>query len=217
MRILILGADQVLADTLTKCLSITGAIVNSSSASLSTNTEFDLLILDIDRPGVNGLEVLKKYRAQSKLPILALSSEGSLGACIRGLDSGADDYMAKPLDLLEFAARVRALSRRGKWLSNDNMVHGNFVYEPLGRAVTIDSLTVALSSKELALLEALIKRPGRLVSKEHLAHSLSGWGDELSMNAIEVYIHRVRNKIKKSSVSIATVRGLGYRLEKMPL
>ena len=202
MRILIVEDDQVLADGLLRTLRSSGAAVDhvasgtEADAALMTNTEFDLVILDLGLPKMHGLEVLKKLRARgSSLPVLILTAADSVEERVKGLDYGADDYMAKPFSLQELEARVRALGRRG-----------------MGTAGKM----VELSARELGLLEVLLQRAGRLVSKDQLVERLCEWGEEVSNNAIEVYIHRLRKKIEKGPVRIATVRGLGYCLEKIP-
>ena len=128
----------------------------------------------------------------------------------------ADDYMAKPFSLQELEARVRALIRRGMGGASSTIKHGPLVYDQAGRVATIDGQMVELSARELGLLEVLLQRAGRLVSKDQLVERLCEWGEEVSNNAIEVYIHRLRKKIEKGPVRIATVRGLGYCLEKIP-
>ncbi|WP_265257919.1 winged helix-turn-helix domain-containing protein [Verminephrobacter aporrectodeae] len=180
------------------------------------NTGFDLLILDLGLPRMHGLELLKKLRSRgSALPVLILTAADSVEARVKGLDFGADDYMAKPFSLQELEARVRALTRRGMGGASSTIRHGPLVYDQAGRVATIDGKMVELSARELGLLEVLLQRAGRLVSKEQLVERLCEWGEEVSNNAIEVYIHRLRKKIERGSIHIATVRGLGYCLEKM--
>ena len=134
---------------------------------------------------------------------------------VKGLDLGADDYMAKPFALSELEARVRALTRRGMGAASATIKHGPLEYDQTGRVASIDGKMVELSARELGLLEVLLQRSGRLVSKEQLVERLCEWGEEVSNNAIEVYIHRLRKKIEKGPIRIATVRGLGYCLEKI--
>jgi two-component system, OmpR family, response regulator len=206
MRILIAEDDQVLADGLLRTLRSSGAAVDhvasgsEADAALMTNSEFDLLILDLGLPKMHGLEVLKKLRSRgSTLPVLILTAADSVEERVKGLDYGADDYMAKPFSLQELEARVRALTRRGMGGASSQIKHGPLIYDQSGR-----------------LLEVLLQRAGRLVSKDQLVERLCEWGEEVSNNAIEVYIHRLRKKIEKGPIRIATVRGLGYCLEKIP-
>ena len=222
MRILIAEDDQVLADGLLRALRSSGAAVDhvtdgiQADAALMTNTEFDLLILDLGLPKLHGLEVLKRLRSRgSALQVLILTAADSVEERVKGLDYGADDYMAKPFALEELEARVRALTRRTAGSANALIKHGPLSYDQLGRVATIDGKMIDLSAREISLLEILLTRAGRLVSKDQLVERLCEWGDEVSNNAIEVYIHRLRKKIEKGPIRIATVRGLGYCLEKI--
>ncbi len=222
VRILIAEDDQVLADGLLRSLRASGAAVDhvasgtEADAALMTNTEFDLLILDLGLPRLHGLEVLRKLRGRgSTLPVLILTAADAVEERVRGLDYGADDYMAKPFSLQELEARVRALTRRGAGVSSTTIRHGPLVYDQAGRVASIDGKLLELSARELGLLEVLLQRVGRLVSKDQLVEHLCQWGEEVSNNAIEVYIHRLRKKIEKGPIRIATVRGLGYCLEKL--
>ncbi len=223
MRILIAEDDQVLADGLLRSLRNSGAVVDhvtngtEADTALLMNNHFDLLILDLGLPRVHGLEVLRRLRSRNdNLPVLILTAADSVEERVKGLDLGADDYMAKPFSLQELEARVRALTRRGMGGTSSTIKHGPLVYDQAGRVATIDGRLVELSARELGLLEVLLQRAGRLVSKEQLVERLCEWGEEVSNNAIEVYIHRLRKKIEKGPIRIATVRGLGYCLEKIP-
>ncbi|KQP12193.1 response regulator transcription factor [Pseudorhodoferax sp. Leaf267] len=222
MRILIAEDDQVLADGLLRALRSSGAAVDhvangtEADAALRTSSQFDLLILDLGLPKLHGLEVLKALRGRgSSLPVLILTAADSIEERVKGLDYGADDYMAKPFSLQELEARVRALTRRGMGGTSSAIRHGPLEYDQAGRVATIDGRMVELSARELGLLEVLLQRAGRLVSKDQLVERLCEWGEEVSTNAIEVYIHRLRKKIEKGPIRIATVRGLGYCLEKI--
>jgi len=207
MRILIAEDDQVLADGLLRSLRASGAAVDhvasgtEADAALMTNNEFDLLILDLGLPKMHGLEVLRKLRARgSSMPVLILTAADAIEERVKGLDLGADDYMAKPFALSELEARVRALTRRGMGATSSTIKHGPLVYDQAGRVATIDGKMVELSARELGLLEVLLQRAGRLVSKDQLVERLCEWGEEVSNNAIEVYIHRLRKKIEKGPI-----------------
>ena len=222
MRILIAEDDQVLADGLLRTLRVNGYAVDhvascsEADAALSTQ-EFDLLILDLGLPRLHGFDVLKKLRARgSATPVLILTAADSVEERVKGLDLGADDYMAKPFSLQELEARVRALARRGMGAASNVIKHGPLTFDTTGRVAYINDAMVELSARELGLLEVLLQRAGRLVSKDQLVERLCEWGDEVSNNAIEVYIHRLRKKIEQGPIRIATVRGLGYCLEKIP-
>ena len=222
MRILIAEDDQILADGLLRSLRASGYAVDQvgsgseADAALASH-EFDLVILDLGLPKMHGFEVLRKMRGRgSSVPVLILTAADSVEQRVKGLDLGADDYMAKPFSLQELEARVRALARRGMGGASSAIKHGPLVYDQAGRVATIDGKMVELSARELGLLEVLLQRAGRLVSKDQLVERLCEWGEEVSNNAIEVYIHRLRKKIEKGPIRIATVRGLGYCLEKIP-
>jgi DNA-binding response OmpR family regulator len=219
MRILIAEDDAIIADGLARSLRQGGYAVDwapnglDADAALLTAT-YDLLILDLGLPRLPGLEVLKRLRARgSQLPVLILTALDGTGDRVRGLDLGADDYMAKPFELAELEARVRALTRRSAG-TMPTIQCGALTYDQVGRVAQIEGQTVELSAREIGLLEILLNRMGRLVSKDQLVDHLCGWGDEVSHNAIEVYVHRLRKKLEAGGVKIATVRGLGYCLER---
>ena len=204
MRVLIAEDDQVLADGLLRSLRGVGYAVDQVSsgseadAALSAH-EFDLLILDLGLPKMHGLEVLRKLRARgSSVPVLILTAADSVEQRVKGLDLGADDYMAKPFSLAELEARVRALTRRGLGTASTIIKHGPLRFDATGRVAYLDEQMLELSAREISLLEVLLQRAGRLVSKDQLVEHLCEWGDEVSNNAIEVYIHRLRKKIEKS-------------------
>ncbi len=218
MRILIAEDDKVIADGLGRSLRGAGYAVDHAANGLDADNAlaanaYDLLILDIGLPKLSGLEVLKRLRARScSLPVLILTALDGTGDRVRGLDLGADDYMVKPFELAELEARVRALTRRSTGTAPRIRV-GRLEYDQISRTAAIDGANVELSARETGLLEILLKRPGRLVSKDQLVDHLCGWGEEVSHNAIEVYVHRLRKKLEAGGVRIATVRGLGYSLE----
>lgn len=222
MRILLAEDDSVLADGLSRSLRDSGyaadVVRTGADADLALgHEEFDLLILDLGLPRLSGFEVLRRLRARnSRLPVLILTASDSVEQRVRGLDLGADDFMAKPFALSELEARVRALTRRGAGGGPTVMRHGPLAFDQVGRVAYLNDQVVELSARELGLLEILLQRVGRLVSKEQLVDHLCGWGEEVSNNAIEVYVHRLRRKIEGEGVHIATVRGLGYCLEKGP-
>ena len=220
MRILLAEDDSVLADGLTRSLRhagyVTDCVNNGMAADTALSTQdFDLLILDLGLPKMSGLDVLSRLRARnSHLPVLILTAADSVEQRVKGLDLGADDYMAKPFSLSELEARVRALTRRGAGGGPTMVCHGPLKFDQIGRLAYINDQMLDLSAREVGLLEVLLQRTGRLVSKDQLVDHLCEWGEEVSNNAIEVYVHRLRKKIELGGIRIATVRGLGYCLEK---
>jgi len=221
MRILIAEDDALLADGLTRSLREAGYAVDcakngAEADSALATSEFDLLILDLGLPKMNGFEVLKRLRGRSReIPVLILTALDGVQDRVRGLDLGADDYLAKPFALEELEARVRALTRRGNSGASSVLRHGPLSYDRVGKVAAIDEQKLDCSARELALLEMLMQRAGRMVSKEQLVDHLCEWGEEVSTNAIEVYIHRLRKKLEAGNVKIATVRGLGYCMERL--
>ena len=220
MRILVAEDDAILADGVTRTLRQSGYAVdwvkNGAEADSALDTDdFDLLILDIGLPKKSGLDVLKRLRGRdSRLPVLILTALDGVNDRVRGLDAGADDYLAKPFELAELEARVRALTRRGMAGGPTLLRHGALTYDQVGRVARVNGEPLELSAREVSLLEIFLSRAGRLVSKDQLVSHLCEWGEEVSPNAIEVYVHRLRKKLESGGVRIVTVRGLGYSLEK---
>lgn len=219
MRILFAEDDVIIANAVIQALKKSGHAVDhvadGNAADVAAHEScYDLLILDLGLPRLSGLEVLRRLRQRkSPLPVLVLTAQDGIDDRVRGLDAGADDYLTKPFALPEFEARVRALTRRGTGLPTC-IEMGSLSYEQSERVARIDGESVDLSARELELLEFFLLRTGRLISKEQLIDHLCAWGETVSHNAIEVYIHRLRKKIEPSGVRITTMRGLGYCLEK---
>ena len=220
MRILVAEDDPSVAEGLMRSLRLAGYAVDcarsgsEADAALEAN-EFGLLILDIGLPKKSGLEVLRRLRSSnSTIPVLILTARDSVSDRITGLDAGADDYLAKPFELAELEARVRALARRSTSGGATLISHGPLTYDQVGRTAHLSGKPVELSAREINLLEIFLQRAGRLVSKDQLVNHLCEWGEEVSGNAIEVYVHRLRKKLEPGGVRIVTVRGLGYSLEK---
>ena len=219
MRLLIAEDDPIIADGLCRTLRGNGFAVDRAANGLDADTalmanNYDLLILDPGLPKMPGLEVLRRLRSRgSAIPVLILTALDGTGDRVRGLDLGADDYMAKPFELPELEARVRALTRRSSG-TTPKVQCGALSYDQVSRSAMLNGQVLDLSARELGLLEVLLSRAGRLVSKDQLVDHLCGWGEEVSHNAIEVYVHRLRKKLETSGATITTVRGLGYCFEK---
>ena len=219
MHILVAEDHPSVAEAVVRSLRKSGYAVDQvqdgeeAEAALEANN-FDLLILDIGLPKRSGLEVLKRLRSRkSAMPVLILTALDSVKDLVAGLDAGADDYLAKPFEFEVLEARVRALMRRGMAGGSTLIRHGPLTYDETGRVARLNGEPIELSARELGLLEILLRRAGRLVSKDQLVSHLCEWGEEVSGNAIEVYVHRLRRKLEPDGVRIITVRGLGYRLE----
>jgi two-component system OmpR family response regulator len=219
MRLLITEDDASLAEALRFSLTEAGYAVdwvdNGLSADEALKSDvFDLLILDLGIPKLDGFEVLRRLRRRNTgMPVLILSGRESPDEKVAGLDLGADDYLVKPFSLSEMQARVRALLRRGQGSGAPALAYGDLVFDTVGRTATIGGSTVPLSMHEAGVLEVLIRRFGRVVSKEQLVEQLYNFDREVSHNAIEVYVHRLRKKLAGAGVGVRTLYGRGYLLD----
>jgi two-component system OmpR family response regulator len=220
MRILVVEDDPVLRDGLSRSLRNAGYAVEVTddgklADQLLSVHSFDLVVLDLGLPGLDGLEVLRRLRRRaSTAPVLILTARDSIVDRVNGLDVGADDYLVKPFELAELEARVRALMRRAQSVATARINHGALTLDTAARRAFVGEDALDLSAREVALLEALLLSAGRVVSKDQLADRLYGVSDEVGPNAIEVFVHRLRRKIESAGVSIRTIRGLGYLVEK---
>lgn len=217
MRILLVEDDQMIGEGVVDGLKSEGYAVdwvqdgNSALIALRT-TPFSLVILDLGIPGKDGLSVLHDIRAQRmSIPVLITTARDTVQDRIKGLDTGADDYLIKPFDLDELSARIRALLRRAVGRSEPTIDRGRLTIRPETREVFYKDEPVLLSSKEYALLVALADRPGVVLSRGQLEEKLYNWDSTVGSNAIEVHIHHLRKKL--SDDAIKTVRGVGYLLE----
>ena len=175
---------------------------------------YDVALLDLGLPRKDGLEVLKGVRrAKNDLPVLIITARDSVADRIAGLDNGADDYLVKPFDLDELLARTRAVIRRHAGRGQTESAYGALALDPARRRVVFRDAEVELSPREFAVLEALMKEPGSVVSRERLEDAVYGWGEEIGSNSIEVHVHHLRRKL--SAELIRNVRGVGYRIARL--
>jgi two-component system response regulator QseB len=216
MRVLVVEDDEILKDGLKVGLSLKGftadAVTTCSDADGALRTaSYDAVVLDLMLPDGSGIDVLKALRSSgADVPVLLLTARDSVAERIAGLDTGADDYLGKPFDLDEVAARLRALVRRAAGRSTALMKWRDIVIDPARFTVEKSGVEIHLSRREFAVLRALMDRPGTILSKAQMEDKLYGWQEDIESNAIEVHIHHLRNKL--GSGVIETVRGLGYRI-----
>jgi two-component system response regulator QseB len=216
MRILVVEDDKIIGDGLVQGLLMDNYAVDwvETTASAYTallTTPYDLLVLDIGLPDGSGLDVLTKLRREkSDVPVLILTAYDETPHKIKGLDLGADDYLIKPFDLDELRARIRALRRRANGRGTPVFISGNIVLDPSTHVVTQSDKPIKLSPKEFAILQALIEKPGRILSKAQIEDKLYGWNMETESNTVEVHIHGLRRKLGKDVV--ITVRHVGYQV-----
>ena len=219
LRILIVEDDAVLADGISNALRKYGYVVDcladGAHADQALGAEsYDLAILDLGLPRMDGFQVLQRLRARKeKMPVLILTARDELADRVKGLDLGADDYVIKPFELVELEARVRALIRRSAGEASPVLEIGSLSLDLAARRVLLEGKALDLTAREFAVLETLMSRSGRVVSKEQLNEHLVPGAEDLAENAIEVYVSRLRRKIDGGRVNIRTVRGFGYLLE----
>jgi len=183
----------------------------AGAAQVLRSEPFELLLLDLGLPGSDGLQLLKTLRERGEsLPVLIITARDAVSDRVGGLDAGADDYLIKPFDLEELAARIRALLRRKSGRPSPLLEYQEVVLDPAAHRVTRNGADVSLSPREFTLLQLLMERPGTILSRAQLEERLYGWGEEVESNAVEVHIHGLRRKL--GAQFILTVRGVGYRL-----
>ena len=219
MRILILEDDRSLGSALQSWLQLDGYAVDwlqrgdQAAAALATH-DYQCVLLDRGLPGLDGDAVLAALRGRGApaalVPVIVITARDTLHDRVQGLDLGADDYLVKPFDLEELSARIRALLRREARQGSTELRHGGVVLDTAAKRVLRDGVPVALTAREFAVLRALMRRPGQILSRAQLEEALYGWGEEVESNTIEVHIYNLRKKL--GSGFIATVRNQGYGL-----
>jgi two-component system response regulator QseB len=219
MRVLLVEDDAMIAQGLQTALRQSGFAVDlmrdgkSAAAALQTST-FDVVLLDLGLPHRDGLDVLRELRKRGdSTPVIVLTARDEIQHRIAGLDAGADDYIVKPFDLDEVMARMRSVLRRATGRGDSSIQHGELRLDLLSRTIERNGMAVSVSAHEYAVLEALLQRPGAVLSRTQLEDRLYGWDDQIASNAVEVYIHGLRRKL--GSDAIRTVRGVGYFVPKV--
>ncbi|HEX4510802.1 MAG TPA: response regulator transcription factor [Burkholderiaceae bacterium] len=216
MRLLLVEDDRMIGESLRTALKLEGHAVDwvtdAQLASTTLATErFDLALLDIGLPKGNGVDVLRELRARGDTtPVIVLTARDGLGDRVAGLDAGADDYLTKPFELDELLARMRAVLRRHSGRASTRLAHEDLTFDPSTREVALRGEPVMLSAREMSVLEALMQRPGAILSRAQLEDRLYGWGEEVESNAVSVYVHQLRRKL--GADLIRTMRGVGYYL-----
>jgi DNA-binding response OmpR family regulator len=219
MRVLLVEDDVMIAQGLETALRQIGAAVDwiadggKVEAALSATTAYDLVLLDLGLPNRDGIRILRDLRQLgAATPVIILTARDDVRNRVEGLDAGADDYVVKPFDLDELTARIRSVLRRAAGRGGPLIEHGDIRLDPASHAVEYKGSPVSLSAHEYAVLEALLQRPGAVLSRAQLEDKLYGWNEPIGSNAVEVYIHGLRRKL--GSDAIRTLRGVGYFIPK---
>lgn len=218
MRVLVVEDDRMIGEAVEQSLKDASYAVDwvrdgaAALAALATQ-DYSLVLLDLGLPKKDGLEVLRALRAQGKpVPVLVMTARDAVKDRILGLDSGADDYVLKPFEMGELLARMRAVVRRKSGNAAPVLSNGALVLDPVTREVTCGDVTSRLSAREFSLLQALLTRPGAILSRAELEDRLYGWGDEVESNAVEFLIHSLRKKLGNDAIK--NVRGVGWMVQK---
>jgi two-component system response regulator QseB len=220
MRLLLVEDDEMLGDGVRRGLRQHGHAVDwvrdgVAAEEALASEPYEVVLLDLGLPGRSGLEVLKELRRRGRrVPVLVITAQDAVPSRVAGLDAGADDYLVKPFDLDELAARVRALQRRSSGRAEPLLGVGALTLNPASHEVALDGAPVALSAREFSLLHALLEHPGRPVSRARLEERLYGWGEQVESNAVEVHVHTLRRKLGVEWIK--TLRGVGYVVPKRP-
>jgi|SRR5882672_1606285 len=214
MRVLLVEDDQMIGESVRTALRQSGYVADwvrdGRAVDLTLASEhFDLVLLDLGLPQRDGIDVLRALRARgNRTPVIVLTARDALTSRVAGLDAGADDYVVKPFELDELLARMRAVLRRHAGRGDLALTVADVVLDPAARQVVRAGVPVPLSAREFAVLEALMMRPGSILSRAQLEDRLYGWGEEIESNAISVYVHQLRRKLGEEFIH--TVRGVGY-------
>lgn len=217
MRVLLVEDDSLLGKAVRTGLEQSGHAVDwvmdgDSAESAASTNDYAALVLDIGLPGRDGLTLLKQLRARGNtVPVVIITARDDLAERIAGLDSGADDFIVKPVDLRELAARLRAVVRRASGRAVGDIVHGLIKVDPAARTVTVDDKLIALTAREFAILTHLLEHRGKVLSKQQLQESLYSWNDEVESNTVEVHVHHLRRKLGRELIK--TMHGMGYMID----
>ncbi len=218
MRLLVVEDDPMIGEALVGLLGKESYAVDWVRDGIQADTalrtmQYDLVLLDLGLPRRNGLAVLTGLRSRrSTVPVLIVTARDAFADRVAGLDAGADDYLLKPYDFDELLARIRALLRRAAFRAEPVYRHGDLTLDPISREAMREGTRITLSAREWAVLEPLLMRPGVVLSRQQLEEKLYGWNDEISSNAVEVYVHGIRKKL--GADIIQNIRGLGYFVPK---
>jgi len=223
LPLLLVEDDAVLADGLLRALAAQDMQVELLRDGLAADARLQgaapgaaVLVLDVGLPGIDGFEVLRRLRARgSALPVLLLTARDAVEDRVRGLEAGADDYLVKPFATVELVARIRALARRHA-PAPSQLGLGQLLLDSATRRARVAERALELSAREWAVLEYLLQQAGRVVSKQQIIDTIAPWGEDLTLNAVEVYVSRLRLKLEGAGVAIRTIRGFGYLLEAAP-
>ncbi|WP_018714507.1 response regulator [Brachymonas chironomi] len=223
MRLLLVEDDQMLADGIKQGLTSAGGYVvdavGSAESALDalTSDTFDAAIIDVGLPQMDGMALTQRMRERGlSIPVLMLTARDSLDDRVQGLDAGADDYMVKPFELPELLARLRALLRRSQAATSSVLTLGRISLDTAARQVMADDQPLDVGPREWTVLQYLMLHAPKPVSKEKLLQALTGWDKEITLNAVEVYISRLRAKLDPYGIALRSIRGFGYRIEQRP-
>lgn len=219
MRVLLIEDDATLGRALQEFLTGQGYAVDwladgRRALIAIKNYAYDLVVLDLNLPDMDGLEVLRSFRQEGRyVPVLVLTARDALADRVAGLDAGADDYLSKPFELDELAARVRAFARRHHGTVIPIIEFGSIRFDTVHREIRVSGELLTVSVREMSVLEILLARAGKVVTKQQITQALSAMDSDFSENAVEVYVYRLRKRLEGMGVAIKTVRGFGYMLD----